>query len=93
MVRNPAYPASAEFGDRVGEGPADLALVLVLDGDAQVRGGQLVGGGVRAVEAQQPTSTSSNRSVPPSRSNSRRVACSALSSTSRPVMTMVIVLR
>ena len=49
----PGVSGQGELGDRVGEGPADLALVLVLDGDAQVRGGQFVGRGVRAVEAQQ----------------------------------------
>jgi hypothetical protein len=43
-----------ELGDRVGERPADLAFVLVLHGDAQVRGGQFVDRGVRAIEAQQP---------------------------------------
>ena len=42
-----------EFHRGVGERSAHLALVLILDGDPQVRGGLLVGGRVRVVEAQQ----------------------------------------
>src|ERR1035438_2072224 len=45
--------AERELEGGVGERPADLALVLVLDGDPQVRGGLLVHRRIRVVEAEQ----------------------------------------
>ena len=85
--------AEGQLGDGVGKRAARLALVLVLDGDPQVRGGQLVGRRVRAVEAEQPDVHLLGLARFAEQPDSRLVAYEALSSMSRPVRTIVMVLR
>ena len=50
----PGVAAQGQLLGDVGESPAGLGLVLILDRDTQMRGGLLVAGGVRMVETQQP---------------------------------------